>query len=151
MDIDLIFKIAAVGILTAVVNQVLKKADKAEIATLTTLAGLVIVLLMVIDMIAQLFDSLKMLFTFYYFMEIFRIAAIGIITALCVLVLRENRSDIATLIGITGGVIILLSLIDYFTQIFDFLRRFIEKTGIDGSVIKALVKIVGIGKQVSFQ
>ena len=67
-------------------------------------------------------------------MEIFRIAAIGIITALCVLVLRENRSDIATLIGITGGVIILLSLIDYFTQIFDFLRRFIEKTGIDGSV-----------------
>ena len=65
MDIDLIFKIAAVGILTAVVNQVLKKADKDEIATLTTLAGLVIVLLMVIDMIAQLFDSLKMLFTLY--------------------------------------------------------------------------------------
>lgn len=83
-------------------------------------------------------------------MEIFRIAAIGIITALCVLVLRENRSDIATLIGITGGVIILLSLIDYFTQIFDFLRRFIEKTGIDGSVIKALVKIVGIGYVADF-
>ena len=83
-------------------------------------------------------------------MGIFRIAAIGIITALCVLVLRENRSDIATLIGITGGVIILLSLIDYFTQIFDFLRRFIEKTGIDGSVIKALVKIVGIGYVADF-
>lgn len=83
-------------------------------------------------------------------MEIFRIAAIGIITALCVLVLRENRSDIATLIGITGGVIILLSLIDYFTQIFDFLRRFIEKTGIDGSVIKALVKIIGIGYVADF-
>lgn len=83
-------------------------------------------------------------------MEIFRIAAIGIITALCVLVLRENRSDIATLIGITGGAIILLSLIDYFTQIFDFLHRFIEKTGIDGSVIKALVKIVGIGYVADF-
>ena len=65
MDVGSIFKIAAVGILTAVVNQVLKKADKDEIATLTTLAGLVIVLLMVIDMIAQLFDSLKMLFTLY--------------------------------------------------------------------------------------
>ncbi len=65
MDVGIIFKIAAVGILTAVVNQVLKKADKDEIATLTTLAGLVIVLLMVIDMIAQLFDSLKMLFTLY--------------------------------------------------------------------------------------
>ena len=65
MDVGIIFKIAAVGILTAVVNQVLKKADKDEIVTLTTLAGLVIVLLMVIDMIAQLFDSLKMLFTLY--------------------------------------------------------------------------------------
>ena len=65
MDVGIIFKIAAVGILTAVVNQVLKKADKDEIATLTTLAGLVIVLLMVIDMIAQLFDLLKMLFTLY--------------------------------------------------------------------------------------
>ena len=65
MDIGIIFRIAAVGILTAVVNQVLKKADKDEIATLTTLAGLVIVLLMVIDMIAQLFDTLKMLFTLY--------------------------------------------------------------------------------------
>ena len=65
MNIGIIFRIAAVGILTAVVNQVLKKADKDEIATLTTLAGLVIVLLMVIDMIAQLFDTLKMLFTLY--------------------------------------------------------------------------------------
>ena len=65
MDIGIIFRIAAVGILTAVVNQVLKKADKDEIATLTTLAGLVIVLLMVIDMIALLFDTLKMLFTLY--------------------------------------------------------------------------------------
>lgn len=45
MDVGIIFKIAAVGILTAVVNQVLKKADKDEIATLTTLAGLVIVCL----------------------------------------------------------------------------------------------------------
>ena len=65
MDVGIIFKIAAVGILTAVVNQVLKKAYMDVIATLTTLAGLVIVLLMVIDMIAQLFDSLKMLFTLY--------------------------------------------------------------------------------------
>ena len=65
MDIGIIFRIAAVGILTAVVYQVLIKADKDEIATLTTLAGLVIVLLMVIDMIAQLFDTLKMLFTLY--------------------------------------------------------------------------------------
>lgn len=65
MDIGIILKIAAVGILTAIVNQVLKKADKDEIATLTTLAGLVIVLLMVVDMIAGLFDTLRTLFSVY--------------------------------------------------------------------------------------
>ncbi len=65
MGIDLIFKIAAIGLLTAIVNQVLKKADKDEIATLTTLAGLVIVLLMVVDLIAQLFDTLRTIFGLY--------------------------------------------------------------------------------------
>ena len=65
MDIGIIFKIAAVGILTAIVGQVLKKADKDEIATLVTLAGLMIVLLMIVDMISQLFDTLKLLFELY--------------------------------------------------------------------------------------
>lgn len=65
MDVMIIFRIAAVGLITAIVNQVLKKADKEEIATLTTLAGLVIVLLMVVDMIAQLFDTLRTMFGFY--------------------------------------------------------------------------------------
>lgn len=65
MDIGIIFKIAAVGMITAIVGQVLKKADKDEIATLTTLAGLVIVLLMVVDMIAGLFDTLRTIFGLY--------------------------------------------------------------------------------------
>ena len=65
MDISIIFKIAAVGIITAIVGQVLKKADKDEIATLTTLAGLVIVLLMIVDMVAGLFDTLKTMFGTY--------------------------------------------------------------------------------------
>ncbi len=62
---DIIFKIAAIGLLTAIVNQLLKKADKDEIATLVTLAGLVIVLLMIVDMIGQLFDALRTLFSLY--------------------------------------------------------------------------------------
>ena len=49
MDIDIIFKIAAVGILVAILNQLLNKAGKEEIAMMTTIAGLIIVLLMVID------------------------------------------------------------------------------------------------------
>lgn len=65
MDISIIFKIAAVGLITAIINQILKKSDKDEIATLVTLAGLVIVLIMVVNMIGQLFDTLKSVFGMY--------------------------------------------------------------------------------------
>lgn len=65
MDVSIILKIAAVGLLTAVVNQILKKADKDEIATLTTLAGLIIVLLMVVNMVSELFETLRTLFLLY--------------------------------------------------------------------------------------
>ena len=64
MGIDIIFKIAAVGILTAVVGQVLKHTGKDEIAMITTLAGLIIALLMVLDLIVQLFNTVKTLFNF---------------------------------------------------------------------------------------
>lgn len=59
MGIDIIFKIAGIGIVTAVLNIILKKADKDEIATYVTLAALVIVLIMVLDMIGGLFESIR--------------------------------------------------------------------------------------------
>lgn len=62
MEVEIILKIAAIGILTAVVNQVLKYAGKDEIATLTTLAGVVVVLVMVVNLISELFDLVKSLF-----------------------------------------------------------------------------------------
>ena len=62
MEIDLIFKIAAIGILVSVLNQVLIRAGREEQAMLTTLTGLVVVLLMVIQQIDLLFDSVKDIF-----------------------------------------------------------------------------------------
>ena len=62
MDVDLIFKIAAFGILVAVLNQVLSRAGRDEQAMMTTLAGLVVVLMMVVQEIADLFDLVKNLF-----------------------------------------------------------------------------------------
>ena len=56
MEVDLIFKIAAIGILVAVLNQVLSRAGRDEQAMMTTLAGLVVVLMMVVQEIASLFD-----------------------------------------------------------------------------------------------
>ncbi len=65
MDIDLIFKIAAIGILIAVLNQLLVRAGREEMATLTTIAGLIIVLLMVVDLVSTLFESVKRIFNLY--------------------------------------------------------------------------------------
>ena len=62
MNIDLIFKIAGIGIIVAVLNLVLKRAEREEQAMLTTLAGLVVVLLMVVNAIAGLFTTVKSLF-----------------------------------------------------------------------------------------
>ena len=64
MDIDLIFKIAAIGIIVSVLNQVLSRSGRDEQATMTTLAGLVVVLMMVAREIAELFDLMKSLFHF---------------------------------------------------------------------------------------
>lgn len=65
MEIDIIFKIATIGILTAVISQVLSHQGKSDIATLATLAGLVICLIMVLNMVGNLFDTLKTMFDLY--------------------------------------------------------------------------------------
>ena len=64
-NIDIIFKIAAIGIIITVICQVLKKSDRDDIATLVSLAGLIIVLTLVISMIAELFISIKDIFGLY--------------------------------------------------------------------------------------
>lgn len=65
MSIDIIFKIAAIGILIAVVTQILKKSDRDDIATLVGLVGLIIVITMVIGMISDLFENINGLFFLY--------------------------------------------------------------------------------------
>lgn len=65
MDVDIIFKIAAIGILITVITQVLKKSDRDDIATLVSLAGLIIVLTLVINMVSELFETIKNIFYLY--------------------------------------------------------------------------------------
>lgn len=62
MELDLIFKIAAVGIIVAVLNLILKKTDHDEQAMMLTVAGLIIVLMMIIPAIEDLFDTIKSVF-----------------------------------------------------------------------------------------
>ena len=65
MDIDIIFKIAGIGVLTAVINQILKISGKEEITTFVTLAGIIIVLFSITSMISELFSTVKSLFSIY--------------------------------------------------------------------------------------
>ena len=64
MDGDLIFKIAAIGILVAVLNQLLVRSGREEQAMMTTLAGLVVVLMMMVRQISELFELIRTLFGF---------------------------------------------------------------------------------------
>lgn len=65
ISIDLIFKIAAIGILVAVLNQLLVRAGRDDMAMMTTIAGLVVVLLMVVNLVSDLFSSVKSIFGLY--------------------------------------------------------------------------------------
>ncbi len=65
MDISIIFKIAAVGIIITIICQVLKKSDRDDIATLVSLVGLIIVLTVVITMISDLFSQIRQLFDMF--------------------------------------------------------------------------------------
>ena len=62
MEVDLIIKIAGIGILTGVVSQVLKHTGKDDIATFATLAGVVVVLMLVLNVVSDLFETVKTIF-----------------------------------------------------------------------------------------
>lgn len=64
MEVDLIFKIAAIGIIVAILNQLLVRSGREEQAMMTTLAGLIVVLMMIIYEIKNLFDVIKTVFGF---------------------------------------------------------------------------------------
>ena len=78
-------------------------------------------------------------------MEIFRIAAVALITAFCVLVLREVKSELAPIVALAGGVVILLSVIDYFVDVFSVISTIAKRAGIAASIMTLLFKVIAIG------
>ncbi len=65
IEVDLLFKLAGLGIVVAVLSQVLNRAGREELGTLVTVVGLVIALFLVVDLISDLFSSLKSIFALY--------------------------------------------------------------------------------------
>ena len=65
MSIDLVFRLAAIGIIVAILNQLLTRAGRDDMATMVTIAGLLLALFMVMDLISDLFESVKRIFDIY--------------------------------------------------------------------------------------
>ncbi len=65
MDVDLVFRIAAFGIMLTIVNQLLKNAGREDIATLATLAGLIVVIMYVVGLMSDFFSSVRQMFSLY--------------------------------------------------------------------------------------
>ncbi len=81
---------------------------------------------------------------------IYKIVAIGIITSIATLIIKPIRSDFALMIALTGGIIILLMLLNYLTSVFDAFKLIINSTGISSSLYSIVLKIVGIGYLIEF-
>ncbi len=78
-------------------------------------------------------------------MEIFKIAAIALVTAFCTLVLRDIKSELALFAAFAGGVVILLSVVNYFTDIFSAIASIAKRAGLAASVVTLLFKIIAVG------
>ncbi|MDE5563376.1 MAG: stage III sporulation AC/AD family protein [Clostridiales bacterium] len=83
-------------------------------------------------------------------MEIFRIAAIALITAFCVLVLREAKSELAPVVALVGGLVVVLSVINYFSDVFSVISSVAKKAGLAASVVTLLFKVIAIGYVTEF-
>ncbi len=78
-------------------------------------------------------------------MDIFRIAAIALVTAFCAIVLRDIKSELSMLVAFAGGLIVLLSVVDCFSDIFTVISDIAKRAGIATSVVTLLFKVIAIG------
>ena len=83
-------------------------------------------------------------------MELFKILGIGLITCIAGLIVRQVKPDVASIIMIAGGVVILLMVVDYVAQIFDVFKVVMDKTGLSSSLFSIVLKIVGVGYLTEF-
>ena len=83
-------------------------------------------------------------------MELVRILGVGLVTAVAGILLRGTNPELSFAVTIAGSVVILLFSIDLLSQTFDIFRQIGEKTGIDSSLIKLMVKVIAIGYLVEF-
>ncbi|MBE5757380.1 MAG: stage III sporulation protein AD [Clostridiales bacterium] len=83
-------------------------------------------------------------------MELIKVVFIGIVVSVVSVILKQIKPEYSLFAIIIGGIIILVYIINSFTNIFSFFSEVVNKTGIDGNLFKILLKIIGIGYLVEF-
>ena len=144
MDVQLIFKIAAVGIIVTILNQVLVRSGREEQATKTTLAGLVVVLMIVAQKIAQQFDLVQSLFRFYMD-TLLQVAGLGLIAVLLGLVLKKGNGVLALLLTLAACAAMTVSIVRLAEPVVSFLSELRQLAGLEPALLQPLLRTVGIG------
>lgn len=83
-------------------------------------------------------------------MDIFKIIGVGIITAITALIVKQIKPEVSVLITITGGIIMILMLVDSLTSIFAVFNTIVEKSGLTSGLFTTILKIIGIGYLTEF-
>ena len=83
-------------------------------------------------------------------MEIVKIIGIGIITILCVIIVKPIKPEIAIIVGVSGGILILSQTINFIFEIINTFTNIVDKTGLNMGILKIVLKIVGIGYLTEF-
>lgn len=83
-------------------------------------------------------------------MEILKIVGVGVVAAVAIVILKDIRPDIAILIGIVAGVLIFLSVVNMLMEIVSTFTGIIQKTGVSGEAVSAVLKIIGVGYLTEF-
>ncbi len=78
-------------------------------------------------------------------MQVLQICAIALITAICAVILKSQKSDLVPLCLTAGGILLVLFGIDYLSESLNFIKEFSQQTNIDGTVVKLIFKVVGVG------
>lgn len=145
MDVDLIFKIAAIGIIVAVLNQLLIRSGREDQAMMTTIAGLIVVLVMIIYEIKDLFDTIKNVFGLWWRdLDIFSIIGIAIIsTALCILI-KQYKPEYAMIVSLACGILLFSIIIVSLLPAFKTMSDLMQKAHINTTYTKAIIKTLGV-------
>jgi len=83
-------------------------------------------------------------------MEIFKIIAIGLVTTITVIVVKQSKPEIAVFVGLAGSLLIFFEIINMLSDVFSVFNTIITKTGVSSNLFSVLLKIIGVGYLTEF-